>query len=98
MATLHIEHPITDLETWLRAFNGFADGRKGAGVTAQRVFQPDDDDKYIYIHLDFDEVAQAEAFKGFLETVVWASRDASPGLAGKPQARILHEVDTQPVR
>ena len=95
MTTLHIEHPITDLATWLGAFNGFADARRGAGVRAQRVFQPSDDDKYIYIQLDFEDVAKAEAFKGFLETVVWTSRDASPGLDGTPQARILHEVDTQ---
>ena len=40
MATLHIEHPITDLETWRGAFNAFADARKNAGVRAQRVRQP----------------------------------------------------------
>ena len=43
MPTLHIEHPITELDTWLAAFNRFAEARKGAGVTAQRVCQPTDD-------------------------------------------------------
>jgi hypothetical protein len=92
MATLHIEHPITDLATWLGAFNAFADARKGAGVVAQRIHQPADDDRYIYVQLDFEQPEQAEAFKGFLESVVWASADASPGLAGSPHARVLTAV------
>lgn len=51
-----------------------------------------DDDRYIYIDLDFDTVAEAAAFKEFLETNVWSSTEASPGLAGTPTARILSEV------
>ncbi len=93
-ATLHIEHPITDLETWLGAFTRFQEARKKAGVRAQRVRQPVDDDKYIYITLDFDTVEEAEAFKHFLETRVWASAEASPALAGSPTARVLIEVPT----
>ena len=92
MSTLHIEHPISDLDTWLGAFSQFADARKGAGVTAQRIHQPVDDDRYIVLQLDFDTVEGAEQFKGFLETVVWQSRDLSPGLAGAPTARVLREV------
>lgn len=94
MATLHIEHPITDLQTWLGAFARFEEGRAKAGVRAQRVSQPVDDDKYIFVELDFDTVDQAEAFKGFLETRVWASPDASPALDGTPRARILVDVGT----
>ena len=95
MATLHIEHPITDLDTWLGAFIRFEAARTNAGVTAQRVHQPIDDDRYIYIDLDFDAVEAATSFKGFLETVVWASPEASPGLGGTPRARVLTEVDTR---
>ncbi len=93
MATLHIEHPITDLETWLGAFGRFAEARQKAGVKAQRVHHPIDDDQYIYVELDFDGAGAAEAFKGFLETTVWSSPDASPGLGGTPTARVLTEVD-----
>ena len=32
MATLHIEHPITDFETWTAAFERFADTRRRAGT------------------------------------------------------------------
>jgi hypothetical protein len=94
MATLHIEHPITDLQTWLGAFTRFEDVRKKAGVRAQRVRRPVDDDNYIYVTLDFDSVKEAEAFKEFLETTVWASPEASPALDGTPRARVLTEVTT----
>jgi hypothetical protein len=93
-ATLHIEHPISDLETWLRAFARFEDARHKAGVRAQRIRQPVDDNTYIYVTLDFDSVKEAEAFKRFLETTVWASSNASPALAGSPKARVLTEVIT----
>jgi hypothetical protein len=96
MATLHIEHPITDLETWLGAFARFEEARTRAGVRAERVSQPIDDDKYIYVALDFDTVEAAETFKGFLETTVWTSQDASPALEGTPRARILIDVNTPP--
>ena len=92
MPTLHIEHPISDLGTWLGAFNQFADARSKAGVTAQRVHQPVDDDNYIVVQLDFDTVDAAEQFKTFLESVVWQSPDLSPGLAGTPSARVLREA------
>ena len=94
MATLHIEHPITDLETWLGAFERFAEARASAGVKAQRVHQPVDDDRYIYVELDFETAERAESFKTFLETKIWSSREASPGLDGKPRARILEPVET----
>ena len=97
MATLHIEHAITDLSTWLGAFGLFQEARQKAGVRAQRVFQPVDDDKYIYIDLDFDSVEQAAAFQRFLENKVWASSEASPGLGGAPRARVLTDVDTAAV-
>ena len=96
MATLHIEHPISDLQTWLGAFTRFEEARKTAGVRAQRVRQPVDDDKYIYVTLDFDSVEEAAAFKGFLETNVWASADASPALVGTPTARVLTDVSATP--
>jgi hypothetical protein len=94
MATLHIEHGITDLDTWLGAFGRFGEAREKAGVKAQRVHQPVDDDRYILVELDFDTAEQAEAFKGFLETNVWSNPAASPGLDGAPRARVLNEVAT----
>ncbi|MCW2572234.1 MAG: Antibiotic biosynthesis monooxygenase [Frankiales bacterium] len=92
MATLHIEHAITDLSTWLGAFERFAEARAGAGVRHTRVHQPIDDEHYIYVQLDFDDVDAATAFLGFLQSIVWASADASPGLQGAPTGRVLTDV------
>jgi hypothetical protein len=92
MATLHIEHAITDLPTWLGAFARFEHVRANAGVRSETIHQPVDDDKYIYVRLEFDSVERASAFKRFLETNVWASREVSPGLGGTPRARVLTEV------
>lgn len=93
MATLHIEHPITDLDTWLEAFNRFAEARQNAGVRSQRVRQPVDDAAYIVVDLDFDDAESARGFQEFLEGVVWQSKDLSPGLDGVPTARVLDDVD-----
>jgi hypothetical protein len=94
MATLHIEHAISDLNTWLGAFRKFAEAREKAGVRTVRIYQPVDDDRYIVVDLDFDTVEGAERFKRFLETNVWSSREASPGLSGSPRARVLEHVGT----
>ena len=67
--------------------------RRDAGVVTQRVRQPVDDPEYIVVDLEFETMQAAEAFKRFLETVVWQSRDLSPGLDGTPVARIFEDVD-----
>lgn len=90
--TLHIEHPITDLATWLGAFQRFAPAREKAGVRAEHIAQPIDDEHYIYVDLKFDSIDAAARFQRFLETTVWASPDNSPGLGGTPRSRILEEI------
>lgn len=92
MATLHIEHAITNVETWLSAFNGFADARRNAGVRSERVQRPVDDPGYIVVDLDFGTVEQAEAFLRFLKEQVWAIPANAPALAGAPDTMILDEV------
>ena len=89
MATLHIEHPITDYPTWKAAFDRFADRRLEGGVTAHRIHQLVDDPAYVVLQLDFSSVEQAQRFLRFLEEKVWAVPASSPGLAGSPRARVL---------
>lgn len=62
-------------------------------MKAQRIHQPIDDDKYIYVELDFDTAEQAEASKGLLETRVRSNPDASRALGGTPLARVLRQVE-----
>jgi len=92
MATLHIQHPVTDFDTWTSAFNRFADARRNAGVRAQRIQRPIDDPNYVVIDLDFDTAAEAMRFRGFLTAQVWSNPENSPGLAGTPETMILEAV------
>jgi hypothetical protein len=89
MPTLHIEHPITDFDTWSSAFARFAEARRRAGVRAQRVHRPAGDPNYIVVDLDFGTRDEAEAFLRFLKAQVWGVPQNAPALAGSPQAMIL---------
>jgi len=89
MATLHIQHPITDFETWTTAFNRFGEVRRNAGVQAQRIQRPVDNEKYVVIDLDFETVDKAQTFLGFLRSTIWTNSANSPGLAGTPEALVL---------
>ena len=95
MPTLHIQHPITDFETWAAAFNRFADARLRAGVRAHRVRRPVDDPNYVVVDLDFDSTDEAAAFRRFLETQVWGIPENAPALVGSPETMILEPVATE---
>lgn len=95
MATLHIEHPITDFDTWKAAFDHFADRRRDGGVTGVRILRPIDDPAYIVVDLDFAERAQAQAFRDFLQNSVWSTPSRSPGLAGAPVTAVLDLVGSE---
>ena len=95
MPTLHIQHPITDFETWTSAFNRFAAARRQAGVRAQRVSRPVDDPNYVVIELDFDSTDEAAAFRRFLQIQVWGMEQNAPALVGTPETMILEPVTTE---
>ena len=92
MATLHIEHAINDLDTWLAGFARFEPARVRAGVRAYQIQQPTDDPAYIVVDLTFDTAAEAEKFRGFLDQNVWSTSLNAPALVGLPQTRILEPV------
>jgi hypothetical protein len=92
MPILHIEHDITDLDTWLSAFRSVGEARRKAGVRAEIVQQPVDNAGYIVVDLDFETVNQAEAFLGFLKENVWAIPENAPALAGSPKTMILQAI------
>jgi hypothetical protein len=95
MTTLHIEHPVTDFDTWTAAFNRFGAIRREAGVLAERISRPVDDPRYVVIDLDFDSIDAADAFLQFLTTKVWAIVENAPALAGTPHTKILEPVPVQ---
>lgn len=94
MQILHIEHPITEYAVWKAAFDKFAEQRAAAGVLAHQVARPVDDDRWVVVDLFFAEREQAENFLTFLNTMVWARPEASPGLGGDPQTRILARAES----
>jgi len=89
MATLRIEHEISDYKTWKTAFDSFAAARAQAGVDGVAIRQPVDDPKYVMLDLEFDTAGRAQEFAKFLAQHVWSSPASSPGLAGEPRTRIL---------
>jgi hypothetical protein len=89
MATLHIEHPVTDFGTWKAAFDRFAELRERSGVCGHRIQQLVDDAHYVVVDLDFETPGEAEKFLDFLRAKVWVSSENAPALAGTPQAKIL---------
>lgn len=93
MATLHIEHPVTDFGTWKAAFDRFAAVRERSGVCGQRVLRPVGDAHFVVIDLDFPTSGQAREFLAFLRARVWSSADSAPALAGVPQTKILEAAD-----
>lgn len=95
MTTLHIEHAINDIDTWLAGFARFEEARARGGVRGYQVRQPVDDPRYVVVDLTFDDVAAAEAFRGFLEQNVWSTDLNSPALIGAPKARILEAVQAR---
>jgi hypothetical protein len=94
MVTLHIEHGITDIDTWRAAFARFAEARRQAGVLAHRVSKPTDDPYFVLVDLDFADEQQAWRFAEFLREKVWPSSQNAPALAGSPQVRVLSVVDS----
>ncbi len=92
MTTLRIEHPVTDFETWLRAFDSFASIRARSGVRGYAIRRPVDDPMFLVLDLEFDSAERAEAFADFLYQRVWPSEAASPAIDGTPQTRVLDVV------
>ncbi|HEX9031686.1 MAG TPA: hypothetical protein VF834_07545 [Streptosporangiaceae bacterium] len=92
MATLRIEHAISDYDIWQQAFDRFAEARANAGVRGLAISRPVDDPQYLMLDLEFDSAGQAEAFASFLHEHVWTSPESSPALVGAPRTRVLDLV------
>lgn len=91
MITLHIEHPVSDFDTWRAAFGRFAEARERGGVRRHAVRRPVDDPAYVVVDLGFDDEAAARSFEQFLRTTVWARPENSPALRGEPVTRLLRD-------
>ena len=93
MSRLHIEHPITDYDTWRNAFDRFREVRTAAGVLGTQVARPVGDDRYVVVDLEFATADQAAGFAAFLEQNIWSRPENSPGLGGSPRTMVLEEIE-----
>lgn len=94
MTILHIEHPISNFDTWKKAFDSDPAGRERSGVRSYQVLRPIDDPNYVMIDLEFDNIKAAEGLLASLREV-WRSAAAAPALAGSPQTRIVQVVENK---
>ena len=69
MITLRIEHKIANYDGWKKAFESDPINRKQSGVKRYRIYRPEDDDKFVIIDLDFDNLEQAQATQNALQNI-----------------------------
>ena len=89
MTSLHIEVRINDLKAWKTGFADHADVRRKAGVRAESVRHPLDDESTLVIDLDFGSEAEARSFLDYLRDNVWKDQ---PILAAPPEVVLLEPL------
>jgi len=90
MITLRIEHKIANYDGWKRAFDSDPINRKESGVKRYRVYRPADDDLFIIIELDFDNLEQAQSTQAALNRM-FGNIDGK--IIFGPQTKILNVVE-----
>jgi len=91
MPTLQIEHRVRDYEAWKQAFESDPVGRKAGGVRSYRISRLADDPLHVLIELDFESLAEAEAFGDRLRAM-WSNVGERLGLE-RPTARVVEHVE-----
>jgi hypothetical protein len=90
--TLQIDHRVASYDRWKEAFDGDPVGRASGGVRSYRVARLADDPNHVVVDLEFETIAEAEAFGEKLRAL-WS--DAGPRLGlESPTARVLETVET----
>jgi hypothetical protein len=57
-----VQHRVAHYEVWRKAYDGFSDAQKTAGVTRQSVYRADDDPNNLLVIHGFATTAEAEKF------------------------------------
>jgi hypothetical protein len=69
MYVLNFWHTVSDYAEWKRVFDSDPLGREASGVRRYSIERPTDDERQVIGHLEFDGLAEAEAFGGRLQEV-----------------------------
>lgn len=91
MITLRIEHKIANYDGWKKAFDSDPINRKQSGVKRYRVYRPVDDDLFVVIELDFDNLEKAQATQTALHKM-FGNIDGK--IVFGPQTKILKIVES----
>lgn len=92
MIFLHIEHRVTDFDTWKASFDNYEEFRQKSGVRRYRVSRPIDNPNHAIIDLEFDTLAQAQALLAAVQEV-W--KRVVGTLIHDPQWRFSEVVDSK---
>lgn len=92
MYILRIEHPVSEFDGWKRAFDSDPAGRAGLGARSYTVMRPIDNEHYVLVDLEFEDVEQAGALLDSLREV-WSRMDTK--IMMNPKARIVEVVDAK---
>ncbi len=67
MYVLNIWHTVSDYAEWKKTFDSDPLGREASGVRRYSIERPTDDESTVIGELEFDSLAEAEAFAARLE-------------------------------
>ncbi len=93
-STLRIEHKVEDFDSWKRAFDSDPIGRQKSGVRHYRILRSTDDPNYIMIHLEFDNLKEAENVKLALQNM-WNNNPEAQKVMQNPKLRIVEQTETK---
>jgi ribosomal protein L35AE/L33A len=92
MLILQIEHEVLNFYAWKKAFEADPVNRKKSGVLGYKVFQRADNPNYVLVHLEFDNLKDAEDTLTALRKL-WEKIDGKIMIS--PQTRILNLVEAK---
>ena len=91
MTILQIEHKVPSFEGWKKAFDSDPIDRKKSGVKNYRIFRPTDDPNYVVVHLEFDNLIDAQQTLTALRKL-WEKVEGS--VMVNPQTQIFDIVES----
>ncbi|MDB5227394.1 MAG: hypothetical protein JWN78_1587 [Bacteroidota bacterium] len=90
MVILQIEHSIQNFDAWKQAFEKDPLNRKASGVLSYKIMQPADNEKYLIIWLEFDNLVDAEAMNKKLSNFF---KNVETSIMMNPKTQILNIVE-----
>ena len=94
MTTLRIEHKISSYDGWKKAFDQDPINRKKSGVKHYRIFRPTDDENFVAIDLEFENLDEAKATQAALQNI-WGRVEGS--LIFGPKMSLLNMIESTEV-